>query len=134
MKRRDFLISASALTLLPGLAQAAALDYAPGVLDEALSKGKAVLLDFKASWCSTCATQERVLNALKAENPAYEAGIIFINVDWDAYGNSELAKMLKIPRRSTLVAIGPNRQEIGRIVAGTGRKEIKALLDAALAA
>jgi hypothetical protein len=35
---------------------------------------------------------------------------------------------LNIPRRSTLVTIGPDRREIGRVVAGTSRAEIKALL------
>jgi hypothetical protein len=40
---------------------------------------------------------------------------------------------MKIPRRSTLVVLRGN-QELGRIVAQTGRDEIKALMDTALAA
>lgn len=133
MQRRDFLTLAASLTLAPFAVRAGdATLYTPGAAEAAMDEGKVVLLDFWASWCSTCAAQERVLAALKAENPAYEANIAFFVVDWDEYGKGELSKALKIPRRSTLVAL-KGREEIGRIVAGTGKAEIKALLDAALA-
>ncbi len=98
-----------------------------------MDAGKVVLLDFWASWCSTCAAQERVLASLKAENPAYEQNIAFFIVDWDEHGKGELSKALKIPRRSTLVAM-KGREELGRIVAGTSKADIKDLLDLALAA
>ena len=130
MLRRTFL----ALALVAPLAAGAApLDYTPGLVNERLAAGETVFLDFKADWCTTCRAQERVIGALKAENPAYEGAITFINVDWDAYGNSDLAQSLNIPRRSTLVALKGD-QELGRIVAGTAEAEIRALMDAALAA
>jgi thioredoxin 1 len=133
MQRRDFLTLAASLTVAPFAARAGdATLYTPGSAEAAMDAGKVVLLDFWASWCSTCAAQERVLAALKAENPDYEKKIAFFIVDWDQYGKGELSKSLKIPRRSTLVAL-KGRDEIGRIVAGTGEAEIKALLDAALA-
>jgi thioredoxin 1 len=97
-----------------------------------MDDGKIVVLDFWASWCSTCAAQQRVVAALKADNPAYEQTIVFFLIDWDEYGEGALSKALNIPRRSTLVAL-KGRQEIGRIVAGTSKDEIKALLDTALA-
>ena len=129
MNRRDFLIATAAVTLaMPVAALAAAKDYTPDLL----AAGKTVFLDFKASWCSTCAAQERVINALVSETPAYKA-ISFINVDWDEWGGSDLVKTMNIPRRSTLVVLKGD-MELGRIVAGTGKAEIKALLDLALAA
>ncbi|WP_172298108.1 thioredoxin family protein [Pseudoruegeria sp. HB172150] len=131
MKRRAFLAGTGAVMMAgPALAVTA---YMPGLVTKELNAGKTVFLDFKASWCTTCAAQERVINALKAENPAYEQAISFINVDWDEYGRSDLARSLKIPRRSALVVLKGNR-ELGRIVAGTGRDQIKALMDTALAA
>ncbi len=132
MHRRTFLISATAALVTP-LAARAATDYSPGLVKKHLAAGDTVFIDFKTDWCTTCAAQERVLNTLKKKNPAYKESITFINVDWDKYSNSDLARSLKIPRRSTLVALKGD-EELGRIVAGTRKSDIKALLDAALAA
>ena len=118
MNRRDFfaLTGAAAITLpMPAWAS---LEYKDGLVKQHLAKGETVFVDFKASWCSTCAAQERVINALKKENPAYEKSVTFIDVDWDDYGNSALAKELNIPRRSTLVVLRGD-QELGRIAAAT---------------
>ena len=134
MNRRSFLMTTAAVTLaLPLRANAAMVDYTPDLLQAELSAGKTVFLDFKASWCSTCAAQERVINALLQENPAYAQSISFIAVDWDQWGDGDLVRELNVPRRSTLVVLKGD-QELGRIVAGTGRDEIKALMDLALQA
>ncbi len=133
MKRRDFSILATASLLVPHAGWAGTTRYRPGLAREELAAGRTVFLDFKASWCPTCAAQERVIAALKAENPAYEQQISFIDVDWDNYGNGELSRSLNIPRRSTLVVLKGD-QELGRIVAGTKRKVIRELMDIALAA
>ncbi|MGH1445987.1 MAG: thioredoxin family protein [Cognatishimia sp.] len=129
MKRRSFLALTAAASL-PSISFAAA-DYTPGLVKKHLAAGDTVFLDFKASWCSTCKAQERVIDALKKANPAYDANIVFIAVDWDQYGNSDLVKDMRIPRRSTLVAIKGDK-ELGRIVAGTSKSQIKALMDSAL--
>lgn len=133
MNRRDFLVLSASMTLVPFAVRANATLYTPGSAEAAMDAGKIVLLDFWASWCSTCAAQERVLADLKAENPAYAQNIEFFIVDWDEHGKGKLSKSLKIPRRSTLVAL-KGRKELGRIVAGTSKADIKALLDTALAA
>jgi thiol-disulfide isomerase/thioredoxin len=133
MDRRHFLTLSAAAALVPSFAMAEVLDYRPGLVQERLAKGETVFLDFKASWCSTCATQERVIGALKSGNAAYGEKITFINVDWDRYARSDLARGLNIPRRSTLVVLKGDK-ELGRIIAQTGRKPIKALMDTALAA
>ncbi len=134
MNRRHFLTIAAALPFAATALHAAeTVPYAPGVAEAAMDEGKIVLLDFSATWCSTCAAQERVVSALRAENPAYDGAITFFNVDWDAYGDGALSRGLQVPRRSTLVLL-KGRTELGRIVAGTGKAEIKALLDMGLAA
>jgi thioredoxin 1 len=134
MHRRHFLALTAALPVLATAARAAeTLEYAPGVAEAAMDEGRVILLDFKASWCSTCVTQGRVLDALRAENPAYDAAITFITVDWDKYGDSDLARGLNVAGRSTLVLM-KGRTEVARNVAGTSKADLAAFLDQGVAA
>lgn len=133
MKRRDFIATtAAALALTPFAAQAAGfVDYTPGVIETALAEGKTVFVDYSATWCSTCARQERVIASLRAENGSYDEAMVFVKVDWDEFGNHDVSRSRNIPRRSTLLVLRGDA-ELGRIVAGTGESEIKALLDKGL--
>ncbi|MEM1377613.1 MAG: thioredoxin family protein [Pseudomonadota bacterium] len=131
MERRTFLIAAAATALTPIAAHARFQSYSPGAIQSALASGKTVFVDFSATWCSTCARQERVINALRQSNPAYDRAMTFIKVDWDTYKNAAVAKSRNIPRRSTLLVLRGN-SELGRIVAGTSEAQIKALLDKGL--
>lgn len=133
MKRRDFIATtAAALALTPFAAQAAGfVDYTPGVIEAALAEGKTVFVDYSATWCSTCARQERVIASLRAENGSYDEAMVFVKVDWDEFGNHDVSRSRNIPRRSTLLVLRGDA-ELGRIVAGTGESEIKALLDKGL--
>ncbi|MEP5153374.1 thioredoxin family protein [Planktotalea sp.] len=132
MKRRSFIASAAALLALPTLASAEGFtDYTPGAIKAALDSGKTVLVDYSATWCSTCKRQERVINALRAADPAYDANLTFIKVDWDTYSRHDVTQSRNIPRRSTLIVLRGD-QELGRIIAGTAESQIKALMDTAL--
>ena len=135
--RRGFLASGvmAGLVAAAPRAQAAAgfADYTPGMVDQLLGQGKTVFIDYAADWCSTCARQERVIGALLQQNPAYSANVAFVRVDWDDFGRAPISTKHRIPRRSTLLVLKGD-QELGRIVAGTGKGEIKALMDTALAA
>jgi thioredoxin len=131
MNRRRFLASSAALVAAGPVLAANGTAYSEGLVEKELAAGKTVFVDFYTDWCSTCRAQGKTIAALMAENPAYEQNISFIKVDWDVYSQSELAKRLNIPRRSTLVVLKGDR-ELGRIVAGTQKSKIKALMDAAL--
>ncbi|MBI1493877.1 thioredoxin family protein [Halocynthiibacter styelae] len=132
MNRRTFLMTTAAAALMPALASATQ-NYTPGLVDELLAEGKTVFIDFKTDWCTTCAAQERVIGGLLSNNPEYAENIAFVNVDWDNYADDDLSIRLRIPRRSTLVVL-KGEEELGRIVAGTSRSQIQALMDTALTA
>lgn len=126
----------AALALMAGLAATAATRPAAALsttdyTDESLPKleawGKPYLLDFYASWCVTCAAQQRVLDSLIKADPRY-ASILIVRVDWDKYGRGELVQRLAIPRRSTLVMMRGST-ELGRLVAETREGRIAALLE-----
>jgi len=133
MNRREMLtgVAATSLVATTMATSAHAVAYLPGLVKQRLAAGETVLLAYHAQWCSTCAAQERVLDRLKAANPAYEQGITFVEADWDQHGRLDLARELRIPRRSTLVLLRGD-QELGRLVADTREDAIRNLLDSAL--
>lgn len=133
MLRRDFLALAASVTLAPLAARAQFIAYTPGLAEEAMRRGDRIILNFHATWCSTCARQERIMDQLRAANPAYDRDLTLIRIDWDLFSTAELTRRLAVPRRSTIVALR-GETELGRSVAGTALAEIRALFDAALAA
>ena len=134
MKRREFIALAGAATLSPlALGAAGTLDYTPGLVADQLAAGKTVFVDFYTDWCSTCRAQGRNIEALRRENPAYDANMVFVKVDWDIHSKSAIARKYKIPRRSTLIVLKGDK-ELGRNVADPRKSAIKELMDIGLAA
>lgn len=132
MDRRTFLTAIAAAGVAGPALSAAGEPYTPGLVKKMLGDGKTVFVDFYTDWCTTCKRQERVINALRNQNPAYES-IEFVAINFDKYGREGLSRELNIPRRSTLVVLSPDG-ELGRIVAGTSQSDIKRLMDVALGA
>ncbi len=132
MNRRTFLATAIAFGLAPAAALATDfVDYTPGAIETALEQGETVFVDYSATWCSTCARQDRVIGALRAADPAYDAAMTFVRVDWDTYRSHDVTVLREIPRRSTLIVLRGD-DELGRIVAGTAESRIKELMDRGL--
>lgn len=135
MQRRDFLMITAAVTLVLPLAANAAetAAYSPELLAAELAAGKTVLLDFTASWCPSCQSQGRSIRALRAQNPAYDAAITFIDVDWDTWGQSDLAKRYGVRSRGSLVVLRGDKV-LAQTYAHSSKDDLKALLDQAAAA
>jgi len=135
LTRRKFLAGCAGTAALAGPTYAAQgfADYAPGMIEDLLGQGKTVFVDYAATWCGTCARQERVITALLAQNPAYAQNVAFVRVDWDTYRKADVTTSCKIPRRSTLLVLKGDK-ELGRIVAGTGEQGVRALMATALTA
>jgi thioredoxin 1 len=133
MKRREFLTAAVALAALPMAARAGEVAFTDAALTAELAAGKTVVLHFSATWCTTCQVQIRALDGLRAANPAYDAGLTFMRVDWDTNKGGPLTQRLNVPERSTFVAVRGDAV-IGRVDGATDAKVIAALLDQALLA
>lgn len=134
MNRRFFLVGFTAILSAPKLLLAGekTIEYTPGLIKEKLAAGETVLVDYAATWCSTCKRQERVLNELRANNPDFDKKISFVKVDWDTYSSHEVTTSRNVPRRSTLLLLKGD-EELGRIVAGTRSEDIESLLELGLA-
>lgn len=126
-------LSALAFCLAPVFASAESVEYEPGLVSQQQALNRTLFLKFKSDWCGTCQAQERVLAQLAEENPDYSEHILFVSVDWETFGRSEMVQDLNVLRRSTLLALKGD-EEIGRLIAGTRVETIKDLLDQALAA
>lgn len=131
MQRRTFLTLSAAATLLPMAAQAQFRAYSPGVAEQAMANNERTILNFHTNWCPTCARQERIMDMLIGENPAYAQQLTLIRVNWDDYANSDLSRQFAVPRRSTIIALR-GQTELGRTVAGTSESVIRGLFDSAL--
>lgn len=133
--KRRFLAGAALGTLaalslsVPQIAEARTVNFTEASYKRLVASGKPFMLGVHASWCSTCARQKRVINALKASGTPYK-GMTIVEMDWDKYRGTKFAKSLNIPRRSTLIMYNGGR-EVGRLVAGTGQSQIKKLIDKA---
>lgn len=142
MLRRNFLsICAAVMIAVPHVSLANSIPkenivegfstYSPEALEKALKDGETVFLDFNASWCTTCAAQERVIAALRAESPKYDEALTFMLVDWDTWKDKPIVSEMNIPRRSTLVVLR-GEEELGRVVAETSVEKIQALMELGL--
>lgn len=133
LDRRKFTLFAAAVGAAKLAFASSGVDCTPGLVQQELDAGKTVFIEFYTDWCTTCRAQQRVISALKSENPDYEANNSFVSVDWDKYRYSNLARGQNIPRRPTLVILR-GEEELGRIVAGTRQSAIRELMDTAFSA
>ena len=134
MNRRDFIALTAAVSLVPALGQAAAtMDYTPGLIQKHLDAGDTVYVDFRTSWCSTCRAMTRRLDLMREGNAAFDENVVFIVVDYDRFGNSELTNRLGVTSRSTHLVL-KGEDELGRVYAKSSERAIGGLLNIALEA
>lgn len=63
------------------------------------NKGELVLIDVHASWCPTCAKQQKIVSSFKEKHP--EVPLHVLTVDFD--DQKEWVKHFRAPRQSTLL-------------------------------
>ena len=133
MNRRAFLMATATSLICPFAAMAyAPVEFTIDTWDELKATDEAVILNFRASWSLTCDLNLEVIEQLIAENPAY-GSITIVDVNWDVFGQSQMASRLKVERNSTLLVMKQG-VEMARIVNEPNARKMRAFFDAALAA
>ena len=90
--------------------------FSKDLFDKAQSDGKVVVVSSWIKYCSSCASQMKVLN--KAKND-------FENIEYFTFEvtNREIADLLKVKYQTTLL-IFKNNKEVYRSIGETSREEI----------
>lgn len=112
-----------AALLLPLLNQTHAEPFTQAKLDALNQSGQPVLVAIHADWCSTCKTQERVLQELLPQ--AEFKQITLLRMDFDQ--QRELVRAFGVEYQSTLIAFR-NGHEVGRMTAEMSEARIAELL------
>ena len=86
------------------------------LFDKAQSEGKVVIVSSWIKYCSSCASQMKVLNKAKDD---------FENIEYFTFEvtNREIADLLKVQYQTTLL-IFKNNKEVYRSIGETSREEI----------
>ena len=90
--------------------------FTKDLFDKAQSDGKVVVVSSWIKYCSSCASQMKVLNKAKDE---------FENIEYFTFEvtNREIADLLKVQYQTTLL-IFKNNKEVYRSIGETSREEI----------
>lgn len=91
------------------------------------AEGEVVLIDVYATWCSTCAKQQAVLESYRKANPGKQ--FVILEIDFDK--NKDLVRHFRAPRQSTLL-IYKGKEQFWFSVAETRPDVIAAELDKAI--
>ena len=90
--------------------------FSEEVFNNAQSEGKIVVVSSWIKYCSSCASQMKVLNKAKDDFQ----NIIYLNFD---VGNEEISKLLNVQYQTTLLIFKKNK-EIYRSVGETSKSKI----------
>jgi thioredoxin len=129
LKRHLFKITALFLLLLSthGAFAGEIKPYNQADFEKLAVAGKAILLDFRADWCTVCAAQAPLIRELMAQSKYKDLTTFTIDFDTAA----ALRKAYRVAMQSTLIVL-TGKHEDGRSVGDTSREGIDRLLDGAV--
>ena len=98
--------------------------FSKEIFNKAQSEGKIVVVSSWIKYCSSCASQMKVLNKAKDDFQ----NIIYLNFD---VGNKEISKLLNVQYQTTLLIFKKNK-EIYRSVGETSKTKIYKAIEKSL--
>ena len=98
--------------------------FSEEIFNKAQSEGKVVVVSSWIKYCSSCASQMKVLNKAKDDFQ----NIIYLNFD---VGNEEISKLLNVQYQTTLLIFKKNK-EINRSIGETSKIKIYKAIEKSL--
>ena len=110
---RKFLLFICFILALSSKATSKETTYSKQLFDKALSDGKVVVVSSWIKYCSSCASQMKVLNKMKNE---------FENIEYFSFNvsNKEIAKLFDVQYQTTLLIFKDNK-EVYRSIGETSK-------------
>lgn len=99
----------TSLALIFVVSSAHAFDKEPFTqerFDELQAAGAVVLVDVFATWCPTCAKQQKAIAAYVEANPDNKFHVLVVDFD----DNKDIVRQFRAPRQSTLLLYKGNEQ------------------------
>jgi thioredoxin 1 len=137
MARRSFFLSVLLLFAVLAPAGAASFgDFTQRAFDEAQQAGKPILLDVWASWCPTCARQDRAIRQIVADSKFSDLVILRIDFDKERarlfdklpqIDEKALLRRLMVQQQSTLILYRRSK-EVARSVGETDPDALREFL------
>ena len=115
--------SAFGLAVAPAAAAEQAT-FSQAALSAAQAAGKPIIVDVTATWCSTCAAQKPIVQAL-LKQPRFK-NLVLLHVDYDT--QKSVLRRLDVRAQSTFVAF-KGKAEVGRSTGDTDKASIEKLFD-----
>lgn len=118
-------LAASGIALV-AMSNAEALEqvpYDPVVFAAAQESGRPIIVGFWATWCATCQTQIRAIDAL-ADDPRFDDLLVFV-VDYDT--QKPVMRLFHVMTRSQMLSMH-GEEETGRLVQETDPDLIEAFM------
>jgi len=97
--------------------------FSKEAFETAQQENKTILLDFYASWCSTCRAQSPILESLAQEDEF--SNLVMLRVDYDSA--DELKKEYSVAKQSTLILLKGDK-ELDRAMGLTNKEAIHSFL------
>ena len=84
--------------------------FSKELFDKAQSEGKVVVVSSWIKYCTSCASQMKILN--KAKNEGELSGINFDNIEYFSFDvtNKEIANLLNVQYQTTLLIFKDNKE------------------------